>query len=65
MSSKKFDLVESMSKYQATESTVDVSRVFDRGKTQIPSDVRKILGLKDGNKIVWKLWNGRMVVEVA
>jgi len=54
-----------MSKYQATESTIDVSKVFDRGKTQIPSDVRRFLGLKDGNKIVWKLESGKIVVEVA
>ncbi len=54
-----------MAKYQATESTIDVSKVFDRGKTQIPSDVRKLLVLKDGDKIVWKLENGRVFVEVA
>jgi len=54
-----------MSKYQKTDSTVDVSRVFGRGKTVIPSDVRKLLGLKDGDKIVWKLDNGKIVVEVA
>lgn len=53
------------SKYQATESTIDVSKVFGRGKTQIPSDVRKILGLKDGSKIVWKLENGKMTVGLA
>jgi bifunctional DNA-binding transcriptional regulator/antitoxin component of YhaV-PrlF toxin-antitoxin module len=54
-----------MSKYQATERTIDISKVFDRGKTQIPSDVRKIMSLKDGDKIVWKLENGKIVVEVA
>ena len=54
-----------MSKYQATESTIDVSRVFDRGKTQIPADVRRIMGLKDGTKIVWKLENGKITVAVA
>lgn len=53
------------SKYQPTESIVDVSKVFGRGKTQIPADVRKMLGLKDGDKIVWKLENGKVVVEVA
>jgi len=53
------------SKYQQTESTVDVSRVFGRGKTQIPADVRRFLGLKDGTKIVWKLENGKITVGVA
>ena len=53
------------SKYQQTESTVDVSKVFGRGKTQIPADVRRILGLKDGTKIVWKLEGGKIVVELA
>lgn len=53
------------SKYQQTESTIDVSRVFGRGKTQIPVDVRRMLGLKDGTKIVWKLENGKVTVTVA
>ena len=54
-----------MSKYQETTSIVEVSRVFGRGKTQIPSDIRKILGVKDGTKLVWKLEGGKIVVELA
>jgi AbrB family looped-hinge helix DNA binding protein len=29
------------------------SKVFQRGKTQIPSEVRKRLSLKDGDTVVW------------
>ncbi len=54
-----------MSKYQQSTAIIDVSKVFDRGKTQIPSDVRKIMGIKDGSKIVWKVENGKMFVELT
>jgi len=57
--------MELKSKYQKSESTIEVSRVFGKGKTQIPADVRKILGLQDGDKIVWKLENGKMTVGLA
>ena len=54
-----------MAKYQPSNRTLAVSRVYQHGKTQVPSDVRGILGLQDGDKIVWKLDNEKVVVEVA
>jgi len=30
-----------------------VSRVFGRGKCSIPRDVREMLGVSDGDKILW------------
>lgn len=54
-----------MSKYQETTSIIAVSRVFGRGKTQIPSDIRKIMLLKDGSRVVWKIEDGKIVVENA
>jgi len=45
----------SKSKYPAPVSikVVDVSKVFQHGKTQIPSDVRRFLDVKDGDKLIW------------
>jgi len=54
-----------MAKYQPSNRTLAVSRVYQHGKTQVPSDVRGILGLQDGDKIVWKLENGKIVAEHA
>ncbi len=33
---------------------IAVSKVFQRGKTVLPSEVRKLLNIKDGDKIVWR-----------
>jgi len=54
-----------LSKYTTTTSKIcDVSKVFQHGKTQIPSDVRKFLELVDGNKLVWYKDNdGKIFVE--
>jgi len=35
------------------EVDVAVSKIFDRGKTTIPSTVRKKLGVRDGDKLLW------------
>jgi bifunctional DNA-binding transcriptional regulator/antitoxin component of YhaV-PrlF toxin-antitoxin module len=32
---------------------VATSKIFQRGKTQVPSQVRKDLGLQDGDTLVW------------
>jgi len=42
-----------------------VSAVFQRGKTVIPAEVRRVLRIGDGDKIVWALEDGRIVVESA
>ena len=39
-------------------SEISISKVFQRGKTTIPSDVRKNLGIKDGDKVIWLFKNG-------
>lgn len=54
-----------MSKYQPSNRTLAVSRIYQHGKTHVPSDVRNLLGLQDGDKIVWKLENGKVTVEHA
>jgi len=35
------------------EVNVAVSKIFDRGKTVIPSEIRRKLGVADGDKLVW------------
>lgn len=42
---------------------IALSAVYQRGKTQVPSEVRRFLGLEDGHKIVWILSEGEIVVR--
>lgn len=42
-----------------------VSKVFQRGKIQLPSIVRRGLNVKDGEKILWIIQDGKWVVEKA
>lgn len=52
-------------KYTETRKIVALSKVYQRGKTQIPAEVRRSLGLKDGDKLVWIIESGKWVVERA
>lgn len=45
------------------EQIVATSKVFQKGKTQIPSQVRRELDLKDGDIIVWIKMGERFMVE--
>ena len=54
-----------MSKYQPSRRIEAVSRVFQKGKTQVPSVVRKELGARDGDNLVWIREEGKWVVELA
>jgi bifunctional DNA-binding transcriptional regulator/antitoxin component of YhaV-PrlF toxin-antitoxin module len=42
---------------------VATSKIFQKGKTQVPSQVRKELDLKDGDTLVWIKFGERYVVE--
>jgi AbrB family looped-hinge helix DNA binding protein len=53
------------SKYSETKRLVAMSKVYQHGKTQIPAEVRKALGLKDGDKILWIVESGKWVIERA
>lgn len=44
---------------------LDTSTIFQRGKTVVPVGVRNILGIKDGEKMVWVLDSGKIFVESA
>jgi len=42
---------------------IAVSKIFQHGKTVVPVEVRRSLGLEDGDRLVWILEDGRWVVE--
>jgi bifunctional DNA-binding transcriptional regulator/antitoxin component of YhaV-PrlF toxin-antitoxin module len=51
-------------KYRVTTRRIEaITKIFQRGKTQVPSSVRRSLGLKDGDKILWVFEDGRWLVE--
>ena len=43
---------------------VAVSKVFQTGKTVIPSEVRLILGVSDGDKVVWRWDKPRGIIYI-
>lgn len=49
--------------YESRRNLLNVSRVFQRGKTQVPRDVRDALELVNGDKLFWFLEGGRVYVE--
>lgn len=46
---------------------IEVSTLFQRAKTTVPQEIRGILEVRDGDKIVWLIDEdtGRIVVEAA
>jgi AbrB family looped-hinge helix DNA binding protein len=52
-------------KYHPTRKILAMSTVYQNGKTQIPSDVRQTLQIKDGDKLLWVSDEGKIVVESA
>ena len=63
---KRYDLVQSKKRYIMTSrKIIDTSTIFQRGKTQVPVEVRKFLGIEDGEKIVWILDSGKIVIDSA
>jgi len=49
--------------YRETRKILEISRIYQHGKTQVPSVIRKLLQLKDGDSLVWSLENGKIIVE--
>ena len=54
-----------MSKYQVNRKTLGLSKLYQHGKTHVPSEVRKMMTVKDGDRLLWFVENGKVVVEVA
>jgi bifunctional DNA-binding transcriptional regulator/antitoxin component of YhaV-PrlF toxin-antitoxin module len=52
-------------RYEQTRRIRAISKVYQRGKTQVPSEVRKALGLEDQDRILWIIENGKWTVEKA
>ena len=44
-----------MKKYSEMEIVVDVTSVTPRGQTTIPQDIRKLLNIKPGDKVLWSI----------
>jgi len=44
---------------------IAISTIFQRGKTQVPAEVRELLNIGDGDKILWVQEGGRIYVEPA
>jgi bifunctional DNA-binding transcriptional regulator/antitoxin component of YhaV-PrlF toxin-antitoxin module len=42
---------------------VATSKIFQKGKTQVPSQIREELNLKDGDTLVWMKSGERYVVD--
>lgn len=42
-----------------------ISTLFQKGKIQLPSEVRNSLGVKDGDKVLWIREDGKWTLEKA
>jgi len=50
-------------RYAVNRRTLGLTKVYNHGKTQIPRDVRKLLKIKDGDRVLWLIEDGKIVVE--
>lgn len=53
----------SRGRYEKSHQIIDVSPIYQHGKTHVPKDVREILGVKDGDKIVYWIDEGKIYIE--
>ena len=44
-----------MTRYKELEVVVDVTSVTKKGQTTIPEDIRKLLEIKPGDKVIWSI----------
>ena len=42
---------------------INTSKIFQRGKTHVPSSVREMLDVGDGDLLVWIIERGRVYLE--
>lgn len=53
-------------KYRSVEmryKEISTSKVFQKGKVVIPSDIRKTLGIHDGDKVIWIFKDGDYIMR--
>lgn len=48
------------------DEVVNSTKIFDRGKTTVPAEIRRLLEIKDGDRILWIMdSSNRVYVESA
>jgi len=51
---------------EVKEEIIELTTIFQKGKIQIPIEVRKRLHLKDGDKVVWiQTVDGKIYIKKA
>jgi bifunctional DNA-binding transcriptional regulator/antitoxin component of YhaV-PrlF toxin-antitoxin module len=53
----------SKARYLASPKVFAISKVFQHGKTQVPKEVREVLHLTDGDRILWYSQDGIIFVR--
>jgi len=53
-----------MSKYVVAprKQVLGVTKMFGRGRVQVPKEARRILGLRDGDRVLWIQASDREVI---
>ena len=54
-----------LKKYLLTTRILAVSTIFQRGKVVVPVEVRRRLGVKDGEKLTWIVEEEKIYVRSA
>lgn len=49
--------------YKVNKELLGLSTIYQKGKIQIPSRIRKRFNLADDDKLLWYLIDGKLVVE--
>ena len=54
-----------LKKYLLSTRILAVSTIFQRGKIVVPIEVRRMLGVKDGDKLTWTVEEEKIYVKSA
>ena len=54
-----------LKKYLLSRKILAVSTIFQRGKVVVPIEVRRMLGVKDGDKLTWIAEEEKIYVKSA
>lgn len=52
-------------KYQESTKIFALAKMYQKGKIQVPSEVRRKLSIIDGEKILFLIKDGNIVIEKA
>ena len=56
-------MTDKIGKYYVPDELVALSQIYNRGKTHIPYQIRRLLGVKDGDKLRWYMQNQEVIVK--